>query len=300
MNPLVQEKFKSAKKRNHANYSGRWFIPERFVWLLHPLFQTFLWITALLWGAAASLLSGHIMDFTLPEWGLAGEPNWYTVGFAVWAIGLALGFAFSQWVSRSQDSIIVDTMITMPPHDFWISFGDEYSKLSAMVENWSLALIVDEGAAPPPAEQQEGATKEQFEADIRRLLDVVIDLVKKWDASNLRGDNVVYRANIMCIWRFPELDEPERAGPREHLEALAEGFTFKPGRSHYNGYVGITSNEYTTTTSTRAPDADADWHPIAFPFMDDSDALEEAIDANLLGAPTAAAEGGRILRCRRG
>jgi hypothetical protein len=176
MNPLLKNKIESAKNRSRHYDENRFFIPERFTFILHPIFQTSLWTAALVWGAFASLLSDNIMDFRLPSLHASLPANWYTVTFLLSGLILALGFAINQWVGRSQDSIVVDSIITMPPHDFWLYYGEEYTRTSALVENATLVLLGESKGSDEKAKY-----KKKFDEDVRRILNAVINLVKKWD-----------------------------------------------------------------------------------------------------------------------
>jgi hypothetical protein len=278
MHALIKEKLDAAKRRSRGDYDKRVWIPENFILLLSPVVQALLWVAALAWGAAASLLSTEIMSFTFPWDDQAGSPNWHTISFGVSAVVLAFVFAVGQWVARCQDSIMVDSMITMPPHDFWTYYGSEYTRASAIVENATVQLL-DEETSWADREQYR---QSHFNEDIRRLLNAVINLVKKWDSSNLQGGNIVYRANLMTIWRFED-------GELADQSVLAERFTIQPANSHYSGYVGLLDNAYTTTTATDGPDTDPDCQPIVFPFTEPNAKLLEPFHSNLLGAPCAAA-----------
>lgn len=115
-------------------------------------------------------------------------------------------------------------------------------------------------------------------------------MARTWDAANLLGEDVVYRANIMHVRRLHDTEGQDVEVPDEWRQ-LAERFTINPPHRHYSGYVGLLNNHYTTTTETRDPSADERCEPIAFPFTcpDENRRGDHPFLPNILGAPQAAA-----------
>lgn len=276
MNPLVKNKLEEAKKRQTSSKYPFW-TPEKHIWVLNPFTQTFLWVGALLFGATSSLLSPEIIDFSFSTQGMQNPSvNWYTVLFTLTLILLAFGFAISSWVSRTQDSLVIDNILTMPPTDFWSYYGQEYTITDLLVHLSQSSLLED-------ADKQ--ALLDKADEDVRRILDVIINLVKKWDSSNIRNPNVVYRANLMSVHYFE--DEPlEELETKINADVLAK-FSTAPIESHYCGFVCLLSNVHTTTTESRLPVPDNNRKPIAFPFTQNNPIAEVPVYANLKGAPAA-------------
>lgn len=294
MNKLLKDKIHKATTPKSTEFSFK--NPEIYLWTLNPLWQTFLWISALIWGATASLKANEIMAFTWPtskEILFNGNPNLYTIGFFVIALILALGFAVSNWVGRAQDSIVVESMLTMPPHDFWSFYGNKFTTASQLVDSRSTEILTafDDNPQKKPEELDE--LRKDLEKDARTILDQIINLVKKWDASNLRGNSVVYRANIMKVYYFGtndnELDPNSELAKK--LNCDAKKFTQQPFYSHYSGFVSLLDNKYTTTTETEQPEPDTGRKPISFPFTNKINELEYPIYSNLIGAPKAVVTG---------
>lgn len=96
MNKLLQDKI---NKANRSRKRSSCLLPETYLCMLNPFWQTFLWIAALIWGAMASLFANNIMSFTLPTkltdiYDLS--PNYYTLSFLFSAIFLMVCFAISR------------------------------------------------------------------------------------------------------------------------------------------------------------------------------------------------------------
>ncbi|MFT5725688.1 MAG: hypothetical protein ACI9JN_002815 [Bacteroidia bacterium] len=276
MNPLVRNKLEKAKKR-HVVRKYPFLTPENHIWVLNPFTQTFLWVGALLFGATSSLLSPEIIDFSFSTQGMQNPSvNWYTVLFTLTLILLAFGFAISSWVSRTQDSLVIDNILTMPPTDFWQYYGEEFSATDQFVHVSQASLVEETGV-------EEALL--QADIDVRRILDVIINLVKKWDSSNIRNSNVVYRANLMTVHYFED-EAVENLEKKIDMDILAR-FSTAPVEIHYCGFVCLLSNVHTTTTETNTPSPDESRKPIAFPFTQNTTSVETPIFSNLKGAPAA-------------
>ncbi|EIA1590350.1 hypothetical protein ACOW85_003899 [Vibrio parahaemolyticus] len=287
MNRLLEHKLELTKKKKQQNPG--FLSPESHLWALNPFWQTFLWISALCWGATASLFANEIMSFSWPipsNWHL--PPNYYTIIFFLTAVVLAFGFAISSWVARAQDSVVVESMLTMPPHDFWSSYGENFSIASQMVDNRSASMFngLEEHKNSP---DELDSLRKDLEKDARTILDSIINLVKKWDASNLRGSSVIYRANLMKVYYFGDGEDCIATDSEiaKQLNVYGKRFTQQPFSSHYSGFVALENSIYTTTTETSSPDPDVDRKAIAFPFTDSVNNLEYPIYSNLVGAPKA-------------
>ncbi|EST59103.1 hypothetical protein K151_1924 [Proteus hauseri ZMd44] len=204
------------------------------------------------------------------------------------AVILTFGFALSNWVARAQDSIVVESMLTMPPHDFWSSYGENFSIASQMVDNRSTSMFnrLEEHKNSP---DKLDSLRKDLEKDARTILDSIINLVKKWDSSNLRGSSVIYRANLMKVYYFGDSEDCIKPDSQiaKQLNVHGKRLTQQPFSSHYSGFVVLENNIYTTTTETSSPTPDADRKAIAFPFTNLVNDLEYPIYSNLLGAPKA-------------
>ncbi|HIF9495220.1 TPA: hypothetical protein ACX6SP_003666 [Photobacterium damselae] len=290
MNKLLKDKINKANTPKSSDSSFK--NPERYIWTLNPIFQTCLWIFALLWGASASLKANEIMAFSWPTIDsiINKSPNYYTIGFFLTAFLLTLGFAISSWVGRAQDSIVVESMLTMPPHDFWSFYGNKFTTASQLVDSRTAEIL---GDTDDKDSSELDTLRQALEKDARTILDQIINLVKKWDASNLRGNSVIYRANVMKVYYFgsndSELDPNSELAKK--LNEHAKKFTQQPFDSHYSGFVSLLDNRYTTTTETELPEPDNGRKPISFPFTKKDNDLLYPIYSNLIGAPKAAATG---------
>ncbi|MDO3388128.1 hypothetical protein QWI17_19945 [Gilvimarinus sp. SDUM040013] len=286
---IRRRKYRAFTQREKAKSTSQWVrftSPATWVDALHPVLQAFLWIMLASWGAFASLWSDSIKDVVLPFSATSsGEPNLYTIGFGVSGVVLAVTFAISQWAGRYQDNIIIESTLTMPPHDFWDTFGTAYEVLAETTEKEVLSLL---GAS--------GATKKDVVASaqeqVRRILDTLINMARSWDGVNIDGQSVIYRANIMRVWRFRDKEGNGVEAPTRCHE-LAKAFSVAPAESHYTGYVGILDTVYTTTTETQTPTPDPRCKPLAFPYTreDDVCGIDYPLLPNILGAPKAAAIG---------
>ncbi len=176
-------------------------------------------------------------------------------------------------------------MLTMPPHDFWAYYGEQYSKIDALVETTQLALLLDDDEEVSREDKLFNAQK-----SVRVILDSVTNLVKKWDSANLRSSNVIYRANLMTVYRIGDNEEDEispQSTKYEELLCIAKRFTISPAQSHYSGFVVLLDNVYTTTTESQDPDPDEKRQQIAFPFTEQNAEIKYPINANIMGAPAA-------------
>jgi len=299
MNPLLRHKLEQAKKRAEREDNSL-LNPKRYLWVLHPFYQFYLWIMTVSFGASASLLSDEIMAFALPggEYAL-DSVNGYTITHAVWLLVLALSFILNAWMTRLADSITLDSVLTMPPRDYWNYMGESFSKVDSLCEVMLLRLLVEPNAeeftnkAPDEQQSELAGRINAAKNDVRILLDAIINLAKKWDAVNLRDTNVVYRANIMQVVRVGDDEGCVSVGSDrfDELTELADRFSVKPFESHYTGFVALLSNDYTTTTESENPEPDSKREQIAFPFTDKDNDLVEPIYSNILGAPKAVVDG---------
>ncbi|WP_224067954.1 hypothetical protein [Vibrio penaeicida] len=299
MNKLLKNRLKPHKPWSKS----RVFKPETYTSLMNPIWQTFLWFGALLWGALASLMATEILDFVPP----GSVENWWDLPihlpstiFATTALVLIVLFSLSRWVTSAQDRIVLDSMLTMPPHDFWTYFGENYDKTSQDVDKYSVVALEKVGEAIDEMDKDAFSKhnkellvlRDEMNQGVREVLDAMINLVKKWDASNLHSKSVIYRANVMTVTYFGEGDgltaiDSERA---THLNELAKDYTVQPFGSHYSGFVALENSIFTTTTETSQSTPDSR-KPIAFPFTLKSNQLESPITSNYLGAPEAVVSG---------
>lgn len=272
MNPLEKARRKKLKKKFKYGH-WRWYEPERWVWLINPVMQTGLWTGALIFGAMSSLFASEITNVSF-NLSLDSDANWHFVTFCIIFTILLFGFAMSSWVSRAQDALVIDKLLTMPPTDFWLYFGAEFYKFETLIDGRIASIL--EGDPDTKA-------LEQYDEDIRLILDVIINLVKKWDTSNIRRSNVVYRANVMQVYYFDETSNEDLHNIVD--QNVLTRFATIPFETHYSGFVILKDNTYTTTTKTGLPEPDQDRKPIAFPFTFESNTLETPILNNLKGAP---------------
>lgn len=303
MNKLLINKI----KRANTNITSSWLDAKKWLWITHPVSQTLLWVTTILLGASSSLFSSKIIAFTLPfSEGAGASVNWYTVSFVMCVVFLALVFSISKWVTMQQDSYVIDSILTMPPGNFFDYLGREYRKVSEL----SFANIV---AIDADLEELEEAIENDFinsddkskaciknslknldksialaDEDIRRILDICINLMQMWDKNNTENANVVYRANVMRIYRFKD-EHPQEL--MDKLGSLAAPYTVARGVDHYSGYIGILESTYSSTTDSSEPKPDS-ITPIAFPFTssneEDIKTILSPFKTGILGAPISA------------
>lgn len=254
--------------------TSRWTSPAKYRWIINPIIQTLLSFTTVVWGAIASLFSREILAMT-----------WLTLAFILFALLIFVCFAVTRWVSLSNNKLVIDSILTMPPHDFWDDYGDRFSEASrtiAVLSDEAYGLILDEEKNPDVLQR----CKEDLQRNLRITLDALIKLTKKWDASNLQNHSIVYRANIMKAYYFDSISEQKMI----ELTDIADKFVFHPAMAHYSGYVTLESDVYTTTTASEHPEPDKQRKPIAFPFtLRGETHLDSPITTNLLGAPEALA-----------
>ncbi|MEZ8533756.1 hypothetical protein AB9R81_11705 [Vibrio cyclitrophicus] len=299
MNKLVKHRLEISKKQAKS----KWFKPETYTYLLNPIWQTFLWFGALLWGALASLFATDILDFTLPrtwEAFLHGSVHLPSTIFFATAFLLFLLFSLSRWVTTAQDRVVLDSMLTMPPHDFWAYFGKNYVLVSQLVDKNTAEGLSAAGEDVSDKSEEEiqkhnvnlDAIREDMNEAVRQILDATINLVKKWDASNLRSNSVVYRANVMTVTYFGTDDgqTPIESEKAETLNKLAMSYTIQPFGAHYSGFISLEDSTFTTTTETSQSTPDSR-NPIAFPFTLKNNRLSSPVTSNLWGAPRAVVSG---------
>lgn len=299
MNKLVKQRLEASKQQ----VKNKWFKPETYTCLLNPIWQTLLWFGALLWGALASLFATDILDFTLPKtWNALWHSSIHlpsTIFFAT-AFLLFLLFSVSRWVTAAQDRVVLDSMLTMPPHDFWAYFGNNYVLVSQLVDkntDEGLGAVGEDISNKSDEELEEhnanlDSMLEDMNEAVRQILDATINLVKKWDASNLRSNSVVYRANVMTVTYFgtEKGETPIESEKAKALNELARHYTIQPFGAHYSGFVALEDSTFTTTTETSQSTPDSR-NPIAFPFTLKNNGLASPIESNLWGAPRAVVSG---------
>jgi hypothetical protein len=283
--------------------------PSRYLWTLNPIPQTVLWICTIFIGAWSSLSSVKIMNFILPWDSLPDATvNWYSTSYLVLIILVALFFSISKWVARTQDSYVIDSILTMPPSTFWENFNLGFQEATTLgymnsialdeaMDNYREIALTDitalKGEKLEEYYKKRSVSKIELknqigsgEEDVRRILDCGINLVKLWDSNNTSKGNIVYRANIMLVHRFSSTP----INILRDIENIAKPFTIANAENHYSGYVGIRDSNYSTTTSSKRPTPD-DVEPIAFPFTESSIDILYPFETSILGAPVAAATG---------
>lgn len=291
MNDFLTQTLQKVSIRKKSN--NRFFDAVQFSWILNPLIQTFLWISAVAAGAWASLDSVSIMSFQNPLTHFANGIHVKSVLYFGFLLIVTLLFATSAWVKTQKDSYVIDSLLTMPPVDFWVKFGEQFNVANDVIETDTLivsAAVTDFKSAKKPTDKAKAKDKlvkeiSKYENDIRRILDTIINLVKLWDTNNLLNEKVIYRANIMRIYRWDDSNVPF-----ENLLAVSNRFAVGDIKKHHSGFVAILDNTFTTTTISKAPDPD-EIEPIGFPFTDLQALPEQPFKMNILGAPEAAATG---------
>jgi len=303
-NGLLKHKVDKVKLRLKKGQGKTITNPVTYLWVLNPFVQALIWASAIILGASASLFATEIISFYLPWSPEAGsDANWYTTSFIMAIIIVSFLFSLSSWVARAQDSYIIDSLLTAPPSSYWTFYGQEFIEATNLMEMNSVGLwaAVDDLAGMEGDEPHENITYKYkyYEdylklayKDVRRMLDSCIRLVKEWDTSNIVNSNVVYRANVMKVYRLNGSSALGKSDDEllKKLNILAERFTVQPSKEHYTGFVAIIDNEYTTTTDSREPLVD-NIQPIAFPFSDNNNKPPVPFKVNILGAPEAASTG---------
>ncbi len=202
--------------------------------------------------------------------------------FTVCVFIAAFAFAYTAWVKSLRENFIFETMQTNPPQGFWDTFEETTTKTNNIRED--VLVLTNTGPLT-------NVDREECEKGVRTILDLIINLVMKWDTSNLER-KIVYRANVMDVVYFSEhpkyklgqdLNEHERKA--ELTDKRLERFLHTPVLEHYSGVVVLNDNRYTTTTETKGSKPDESIKPIALPFCLKEESGNSKFHTNLRGAP---------------
>lgn len=294
MNKLLEHRVAQVGKDKQSR--NKWASPETYLWVLNPWARTAHWAGVVFVGVSSSLHSDKILDFVFPIVSETDGINWYSTTFFTLFILLAGWFALHDWVKRKQDNYAIDAMLTMPPRDFWLSYGMNYTALAS--QNDSMAFILEDAIE----EDNGSGTKnlkeaiEEAKKEVRIGLDQIIRLAKKWDSANLDNASITYRANVMKVFYIrhegikPDCDLEFIAKDSEQYTVLAKlslPFATAPIQHKYSGFVALLENDYTTSTLRTEPEPDLQRKPIAFPFTLNSDTRESLVRYNHPGASKA-------------
>lgn len=295
MNRLLKNRVEQAKK--HQSKSGKFFAPSTFIFMLHPVMRTTHWLLVFIIASFASLKSKEIADITWPFSDSAGDLNWWAIAFWISIAIVTIMFALHDWVKRAQDNYAIDSMLTMPPRDFWLSYGRNYAEL-AKQNDINIFLL---GATEIESKEEDDPdflrdAIENAKREVRIGLDQIIRLGYRWDASNLDNASVTYRANIMRAYYLDGESDDDTTlivGSERYNEiaGYAEKFSMRNPQNCYSGFVVLEDNQYTTTTETTEPLPDQERKPIAFPFTLKSDNRKGVVKYNHPGASVAVANG---------
>jgi hypothetical protein len=221
--------------------------------------------------------------------------NWYSTVFFVAVLILTVIFALHDWVKRAQDNYAIDSMLTMPPRDFWLFYGENYSELARQNDaiNFTLANSCDADTKNGSGTAEITKALNNAKREVRIGLDQIIRLAKKWDSANLDNANITYRANIMRAYYFKSDDDKimlkKNTPEYDKISDYAERFITHPPDHNYSGFVALEGVEYTTTTKTTEPEPDHERKSIAFPFTLNNDSRDGIVKYNFPGASQAVA-----------
>lgn len=267
-------------KRKSANYS-------RLEFILHPLSQGIFWFVTFMAAAAVSLYAEKIRNFVMPWDEYADGINWYSTLFLIISFIASIISGLSAWVKTKQTDYWHRSYQTSPPTTFWELYAENIQRAMALLDDMQNNMYVSEDADIHLGADFIRKNLETGEKNIRIVLDMLIGLVKAWDAANIEK-KVLYRANIMKVHYFED-------GEIESECSSAAGMFYASSATcdNYTGIISLTDNKLTTTTETRNPDPDQEQAPIQFAFTiyDDSVSGNKMFLANLEGAPSCVASG---------
>ncbi|WP_139302141.1 hypothetical protein [Vibrio spartinae] len=236
--------------------------------------------------AAVSLYAEKIRDFSMPWDESADGINWYSVSFLIISFIAAVISGLSALVKTKQTDYWHRSYQTSPPTTFWELYAENIQRAMALPDEMQNKMFTmeDENLL------QSDFIRENLEAgekNIRIVLDMLIGLVKAWDAANIEK-KVLYRANIMKVHYFEDDEIEPDYGPE-----TGKFYASSATRDNYTGIISLTDNKLTTTTETKNPDPDQEQDTIQFAFTiyDDSVSGSKMFLANLEGAPSCVASG---------
>lgn len=235
---------------------------KKFEWILNPTYQAMFWLFTFVLAAYASLYASEIKDFVLPFHPNTAKPNYYTIGFVASALLAAGFFSVSTWVKARREDFVFHAMQTSPPSSFWERHYNAFITANKLKTSTEIAASY--------------GNKDMCSKNVRIVLDLLINLVKEWDAANIEK-KVVYRANLMRVVDFSNSPDYEVTGNDHYFIA--------PAREHYSGVVVLESYDYTTTTETDDSSPDIQRKAITFPYCLPDESENKKFHTNLRGAP---------------
>lgn len=178
---------------------------------------------------------------------------------------------------------LVNTIQSLPPHNFAIKYRDEYNKINQLLND--LEILLDLCKKDEGGENNTDSDLSFFEENIRIILDAYVNLAQIWDTpDSLIEDNTVYRANIMFYYDMSEIP----VAIEQNLLKMRNFFVEKnlsAIKSSIDGVLVLEDNKFTTTTASSDPVPDLDIKSLCMPvtFKDSTNKRMQ----NLPGAPKA-------------
>ena len=182
-----------------------------------------------------------------------------------------------------QQEKLINTIQSLPPHDFAMKYRDEYHKINKAVEKLDLLFYAMRDKDEDCSNDFDDIST--MEETIRIILDVYVNLAQIWDnPESIIHKDTVYRANLMFYYDINQIPdslskkifEMKNFFVEKNLEAL---------KSSIDGILLLEDNKFTTSTISKEPIADNDIRPLCFPITFKKSLNKR--NQNLPGAPIA-------------
>jgi len=177
---------------------------------------------------------------------------------------------------------LINTIQSLPPHDFAMKYREEYYKIFVAVEKLNLLRLKMENETDICNDKEDISTMEET---IRTILDVYVSLAQIWDnPDSLINEDTVYRANMMFYYDINTMPKSLESRLFNMNNFFVEK-NISALKTTIDGVLVLEDNKFTTTTITEEPLPDEDISPLCLPITFSE--LSSKRNQNLPGAPMA-------------
>ncbi|MDA3938117.1 MAG: hypothetical protein PF693_02260 [Spirochaetia bacterium] len=256
--------------------------------LINPIFGSIVAGLAVFAGFIVSIFSNEIrnsfpifLSKNLDDYGaLSRSSLLFWVIFIVFLVLTAFRQFFKDKEMILQRKNLLDTLQTLPPHEFAIKYRDEYNRIEKNVNRLNILISTYNNETDEPTNVDDMI---QFEESIRIILDAYVSLVQIWDTpESIMADNSIYRANLMIYYDINELPSAIEANLFKMTNFFVEK-NIQALKSSIDGILLLEDEKFTTTTESKEPLPDKTIKPICLPItLDENNGKRKQ---NLPGAP---------------
>ncbi len=238
--------------------------------LISPFFGACIAALAVIAGAIISLYADEIkrsfpiyFSFNYSSYSIFSFPTFFFwITFLLFFLLTAIRQFNLDTETNNQRESLINTLQSLPPHDFAIKYRVEYANLEKIRNNIKILIS---SCKINSSKKMEQCDLEVIEQTIRLILDSYINLAKIWDNPESSIDeSIIYRANIMFYCSINNLS----TSIKNNILTMNNFFVDKNIDaiiSSIDGLLVLEDSKFTTTTETNKPTPDQLIKPLLLP-----------------------------------